>query len=161
MQESGIFQIIPAVGIYAGTYIVCFISGFFPLVNAELFLVLISINITKAECIPIFILAALGQMTAKLLMFLGGKGVIRLSKKKFEDKINGIVLKMKKWEKKIDIFIFLSAFTGIPPFFVVSIVAGMGQTNILRFFISGLLGRTLRFALVIYFPQLLKDLSLF
>jgi membrane protein YqaA with SNARE-associated domain len=161
MQESGIFQILPAVGIYAGTYIICFISGFFPLVNAEIFLVLISLNVTKAECIPLFMLAALGQMTAKLLMFLGGKGVIKLSKKRFEDKINGIALKMKKWETRIDIFIFLSAFSGIPPFYVVAIVAGMGRTNILRFFISGLLGRTLRFALVIYFPQLLKDLPLF
>jgi membrane protein YqaA with SNARE-associated domain len=158
MDESSILQLLQSVGVFGGTYVVCLVSGFIPVVNAELFLLWISLTIAKTEYIPILLLATAGQMTAKVLMFLSGKGVIHLSKRRYEKKIGSIQEKMKKWENKIDLFIFLSSFTGIPPFYVVSVLSGMMKVNIIRFLIAGTLGRLLRFGLVMYFPQLFKQL---
>ena len=158
MDESSILQLLQSVGVFGGTYVICLVSGFIPIVNAELFLIWISLMISKTEYIPILLLATAGQMTAKILMFLSGKGVINISKKRYEKKIGEIQAKMKKWESKIDIFIFLSSFTGFPPFYVVSVLSGMTHVNIIRFFIAGTLGRLLRFGLVMYFPHLFKQL---
>jgi membrane protein YqaA with SNARE-associated domain len=158
MNESSILQLLTNIGLYGGTYLVCLISGFIPVVNAELFLIWISLTLSKVEYVPILLLATSGQMTAKVLMFLSGKGVIHISKKRYEKKIAEIEAKMKKWENKIDIFIFLSAFTGFPPFYVVAVLSGMTRVNLLRFCIAGFLGRALRFGLVMYFPHLFKNL---
>lgn len=158
MDESTILQLLQSIGVFGGTYVICLISGFIPLVNAELFLIWISLMIPKTEYIPILLLATAGQMTAKILMFLSGKGVIHISKKRYEKKIGQIQAKMKKWESKIDFFIFLSAFTGFPPLYVVSVLCGMTKVNIIRFFITATLGRLLRFGIVMYFPQLFKQL---
>jgi len=158
MDESSILKLLSFIGLYSGTYVVCLVSGFIPLVNAELFLIWISLSISKTEYIPILLLASSGQMTAKALMFLSGKGVINISKKRYENKIAQIEEKMKKWESKIYVFIFLSAFTGFPPFYVVAVLSGMTNVNFVRFCIAGMLGRTLRFGLALYFPHLFKQL---
>jgi membrane protein YqaA with SNARE-associated domain len=158
MDESTILQLVQHIGIFGGTYVICLVSGFIPIVNAELFLIWISLVISKAEYIPILLLATAGQMTAKILMFLSGKGVINLSKKRYEKKISEIKAKMKKWESKIGLFIFLSSFSGFPPLYVVSVLSGMSNVNIVRFFIAGTLGRLLRFGLVMYLPHLFKQL---
>ena len=158
MDESTILQLLQNIGVFGGTYVVCLVSGFIPIVNAELFLIWISLMISKTEYLPILLLATAGQMTAKVLMFLSGKGVINISKKRYEKKIGEIEAKMKKWESKIDVFIFLSAFTGFPPFYVVAVLSGMTNVNLVRFCIAGFLGRALRFGLVMYFPQLFKQL---
>ncbi len=158
MDESSILQLLSVIGLYGGTYIVCLISGFIPIVNAELFLIWISLTISEAEYIRVLLLATSGQMTAKVLMFLSGKGVVNISKKRHENKLAQIEEKMKKWESKIDIFLFLSAFTGFPPFYVVAVLSGMTNVNFVRFCIAGFLGRALRFGLVMYFPHLFKQL---
>jgi membrane protein YqaA with SNARE-associated domain len=158
MDESSILQLLQNIGIFGGTYVVCLVSGFIPIVNAELFLIWISLMLSRTEYVPILLLATSGQMTAKVLMFLSGKGVIHISKKRYENKIAAIEAKMKKWKNKIDIFIFLSAFTGFPPFYVVAVLSGMTKVNLLRFCIAGFLGRALRFGLVMYFPHLFKQL---
>lgn len=153
------FGILSNYGLYAGTYIFCVISGLVPVVNAELFLILISSTVTNSTFLPIVLLASFGQMTAKVILFLSGKGILKVSLKKYENKLQETMLKMQKWESKVDVFIFLSAFTGFPPLYLVTIAAGMTQHNFLRFFISGFLGRVLRFGLVMLFPQFFKRLA--
>lgn len=151
-------QLLPVLGLYTGTYLFCFMSGFIPVLNAELFLVGLSLTLSKPESVLVLLLASTGQMTAKAILYLSGKGVLRFSKKRYENKIAEIEAKMEKWESKIDFFIFLSAFTGLPPFYLVVILSGIMNVNFIRFCISGLLGRTLRFGLVMFFPHLFKSL---
>jgi len=150
-------SILSQFGIYAGTYVFCVISGFVPVVNAELFLIIVSSTISKELFFPVLILAAAGQMTAKSIMFLGGKGIIKISTQKYQGKIEQVHRKLAEWKSKTDIFIFLSAFTGFPPFYIVALAAGTVKINFLRFFIAGLAGRFLRFGLAMLFPQLFKE----
>jgi len=106
---------------------------------------------------PVLLLATLGQMTSKALIFLSGKGILKLlSQKRYEKKINETKEKMKKWESRIDIFVFLSALTGFLPFYVTTIVMGTVNHNFLRFFIAGFSSRIIRFGILILFPQLFR-----
>ena len=158
MEESFINSIVSDYGVYAGTYIICLISGFVPVVNAEIFLIFVSTLLTKQLLFPVLLLATIGQMTAKAILFMSGMGILKLSLKRYENKIGKIEAKMHRWGSKNDVFIFLSSFTGFPPFYIVTIVAGMLRHNFFRFFVSGFTGRLLRFGLIILFPQFFKQL---
>jgi len=160
MEEFNIHNIISNYGLYSGTYIICFISGFVPIVNAEIFLIFVSSLVTKSLFLPVLLLASIGQMTAKAVLFFSGMGVVKISLKRYQSKINETMAKMQKWESKVDLLIFLSAFTGFPPFYIITIVSGIIRHNFFRFFIVGLAGRVLRFGIVMLFPQIYKQLFL-
>ena len=59
----------------------------------------------------------------------------------------------KALENKADVLILLSAAVGFPPFYVVSFVAGALKNHFAKFLVAGLVGRSIRFAAVVYFPQ--------
>lgn len=160
MDDINIHNIISNYGLYSGTYIICFISGFIPIVNAEIFLIIVSSLITKSLFLPVLLLATLGQMTAKTVLFFSGMGVIKLSLKRFENKINDTMVKIKNWGSKVDLLIFISAFTGFPPFYIITIASGMIRHKLYRFFICGFTGRLLRFGIVMLFPQIFEQLFL-
>lgn len=158
MEEISIQSIINNYGLYLGTYVICLISGFVPIVNAEIFLIFVSSLLTKSSFVPVLLLATIGQMMAKAVFYFSGMGVIKISLKRYEKKINDLLRKMQKGESKVDLLIFLSAFTGFPPFYIIPIVAGIIPHNFWRFFISGFTGRLLRFGLFMLFPQFFKQL---
>ncbi len=149
-------EIITKVGLYLATFLVCLVSGFLPLVNAELYLVSISAISSKSVALPVILLSTSGQMTAKSIIYLAGRGFLNLPLGKYEKKIEKVRETFAKWQNKIDLLIFMSAFLGFPPFFIVSILAGMQKLNFRRFFIFGFFGRLLRFAITFLFPQLIK-----
>ena len=153
-------NIIGEFGIYAGTLIICFVSGFIPIINTELFLIFLSFTMPPKIIIPVIALAALGQMAAKTILFLSGRGIVKISLKKYQSKMDKVRHKMETWQSKIDVFIFISALTSIPPFYIVSIVAGTIPLSVARFFVVGLSGRFLRFGLIMVFPQFFKEFLL-
>jgi len=152
LEES----LITKVGLHLATFIICLLSGFIPIVNAEIYLITISSFTTKTDCVFIILISTSAQMIAKSIIYLSGRGVLNVSLHKYENKLGKVKEKFKKWENKSFIFIFLSAFTGFPPFLVVSILSGMLTLNFNRFLISGFLGRLLRFSVAVIFPQLIK-----
>ena len=143
--------------IYISTFVLCFISGFLPIVNAELVVIAAAAMSGENMIVPIAILSAVGQMLAKAILYLAGRGVLNIPMGKYEEKLTQWEEKFKNWQGiKTDLFIFLSASVGFPPFYVISILAGMFKLNFLRFFLSGTLGRTVRFGILAFFPQLIK-----
>ena len=156
MFDLGVESFMAQFGIYAGTYLYCFLSGVIPVVNAEIFLILAASMVSKPLLLPVLLLGTLGQMTAKVIIFLTGKGLFKLSYKRYEHKIKATQEKLKKWENKLDLFVFVSALTGFPPFYVTTIVLGTINYNFFRFFIVGFAGRFLRFGILMLFPQLFR-----
>jgi membrane protein YqaA with SNARE-associated domain len=145
-------------GLYLSTYIIAVISGFVPFVNIEVYLVWVAALTPRAQGLPITILATLGQMTAKTLMYLGGAGIIKTTLRKPEEKMAAVRKKFERWKNQTSLFIFLSAFLGVPPFYIVSVVSGALKIKLPRFLITGLVGRFLRFALFVFFPHLIKGI---
>lgn len=158
MDESGFQNLLAQFGVLSGTVVVCFISGFIPVVNAELFLLLVAAMIPKTMFFPVLLLATIGQMTAKSFIYLAGKGVIRLPIKKLEQGISRMEERMETWESGIGTFMFVSAFSGFPPFYLSTFAAGALRLRFNYFLVSGFSGRLLRFGVVMFFPQLFKEL---
>ena len=147
-------ELIGKVGVYAASFVVGFVSGLVPFVNSELYLVAVSPMVARHSLLPIALLSAAGQMVAKTILFYAGRGVFNINMGKIEKKIEAVQKKFQDWENKVDALILLSAFVGLPPFYVVSVVAGALKLHYIRFLVAGIVGRSARFVVIIYFPQL-------
>lgn len=151
-------QMVGQYGLYLSTYSIAVISGFVPVVNIEVYLVWVAAFTPRSQGLPIAILATLGQMTAKTLMYLGGAGILKITLRKPEEKIAAIQKKFESWKNRTSLFIFLSAFLGVPPFYLVSVASGALKIKLPLFLIAGLTGRFLRFGITVFFPHLIKSI---
>jgi membrane protein YqaA with SNARE-associated domain len=148
-------DLLARVGIYAGSFIVGFVSGLVPFVNAEVFLVAVSPITPRHALLPVAVLCGAGQMCAKTIIFYAGRGVFKINMGKLEGKIEAVQAKFQLWQNKAGALIFLSAVVGMPPFYVVSFVAGALKLSYVKFLATGFPGRCIRFGVIIYFPQLI------
>jgi membrane protein YqaA with SNARE-associated domain len=146
-------------GLYPTVYGVCVVSGFVPAVNAEIFLLLVMSTVQGAQPLPIALAATCGQMTAKSTIYAAGLGVIRLSTARFKSRLEPVRNHMLHHRLGIFAIMFLSALTGLPPYYVVSFAAGLLKTPFPPFFLAGFLGRFLRFAAFAAFPELVRRLT--
>ncbi|MBU8869543.1 MAG: VTT domain-containing protein [Gemmatimonadales bacterium] len=143
--------------IYISTFILCFLSGFIPVVNAEAIVIGVAAMSGNNTIWQIALVSAFGQMLAKGILFFVGRGAIKIPMGKYEAKLAEAEKKFEKWQGKSDLFVFLSASVGMPPFYIVSILAGVVKLNFFRFFSAGLVGRFIRFGILALFPHLLRS----
>ncbi|MBI4508573.1 MAG: hypothetical protein HY698_02980 [Deltaproteobacteria bacterium] len=149
--------LVAKVGLYLSTYLVCLVSGFVPLVNCELFLIGVAMLVPGLAVIPILLLSTLGQMTAKVAMYFGGKGLVGLSVKQ-RARLEALKEKLSRKPSRLGIITFVSGALGLPPFFLVSILMGSLGLGLGRFLLWGSLGRMLRFAVVLLSPEAVRGL---
>jgi membrane protein YqaA with SNARE-associated domain len=140
----------------AGTFLYCIGSGFIFVMNAELYLLAVSAISPPGAIAPLILAASLGQMVAKSAMYLGGRGVLKLPLGKYQEKMDKVSEKLHRSRAGPGGFVFLSASTGLPPFYLVSILAGTLRLPFLVFFLPGFAGRLIRFGLLVLSPQLAK-----
>jgi membrane protein YqaA with SNARE-associated domain len=149
----GVDELVLRLGLPLATFLYCVASGFIPVVNAEIFLVGAA-ALAPRESLPLLaLIGAAGQMVAKSGMYLGGRGVLRLPSEKRKADLEAVRARLEKWKSR-DLLVFVSAALGLPPFFAISILAGTLKFPFARFLTAGLLGRLLRFALVMAIPAI-------
>ena len=51
-----------------------------------------------------------------------------------------------------------SALVGVPPFYVVSIIAGTMKIKVWQFFSIGFMGRLIRFSILLFLPQIVAGI---
>ncbi len=135
-------------GIYAATYLVCLVSGFIPIINAEVYLASVGALSERAMVFPLVLLGTLGQMTAKTAIFLGGRGLVRLPVARDSERMQIVLAKARSWRGPIEMFVFVSAVVGIPPFYIVSLLGGALKLSVARFIVVGFTGRLIRFLVI-------------
>ncbi len=137
-------------GIYAATYVVCLVGGFIPIVNAELYMASLGAMQERTTLVPLVALGTLGQMTAKTMLFLGGRGLLRLPVARDSERMRIVLAKARAWRGPIELFVFVSAVTGLPPFYIVSLLGGALDLSVARFIAVGFTGRLIRFLAIAF-----------
>ena len=131
-------------------------SAVFPWMNAEIIvLALPAVAHSRLALIGLVVVATAGQMTGKCLVYWAGRGSSRLSSPK-------IVRTLDRWRERFRrsrsspmALVLLSSAVGIPPFFVVTAMAGALKLNFPRFVLAGTIGRLVRFSALVFVPRLL------
>ena len=143
-------SIVAVLGIYAGTLAVGVLSGLIPVVNGELYLIGV-VLLTKQlwPAIVLALLVAVGQMIAKFVLYKAANSASALGKdSKLGRKIENARAKVEKWKDKPLAVTFVSAITGLPPFYIVTLLAGMLGVRFRTFMILGIVGRVVRFVAI-------------
>lgn len=139
---------------YISTFFFCVASGFIPVMNAEVYLASISTLLLKSDVGFIALISSFAQMLAKSVIYFGARGILILPLKK--NGLDKVRRKFERWKHGSFTFILVSASFGLPPFYIVSILAGIVKIRFWLFFLSGFIGRFLRFTVILMFPQLIK-----
>ena len=137
--------------LYTATFLVAFLGGVIPFViNVELYLLAVA-ALTRASPVAIVGLAASGQMLAKYLLYLAGKGALksRSIRWKTRDRAAGT---FEKYRSHSLALVGFSSTTGFPPFYAISLLAGAARLPLASFMIIGTLGRIVRFGAVYLAP---------
>ncbi len=138
------------------TFGVCLVSALFPLVNAETYLIALGVATDPAGLWLIAFTAGLGQTVGKVIWYEVGRRSLTWSvtrRKLSNPKAQQL---RKVWHDRLDArpvvsgaVLFLAATVGLPPLFVMAVVAGQLELNRVGFTVIVLIGRTLRFAAVL------------
>ena len=133
-----------------------FTSALVPLVNLEAYL---GVRGSVGGMDSVWVLglvAASGQMAGKLVWYYLGANSLswgwvrrRIDTPKAQERLD-------KWRSRTHErpwfaggLVFLSAFSGFPPFAILAVLAGQLRMSLTLFFVLGLLGRWLRFTAVL------------
>jgi membrane protein YqaA with SNARE-associated domain len=140
------------------TFLGCLMGSFVPLVNTEL-VVLSAMAVAPPELIlPILMIAVITQMAAKSVLYCAGSGLLRVPPGRFGDRLHAALGHAQKWQKAGSLFLFTSASTGFPPFYLTSVASGAMKVSFPRFFAIGFAGRLLRFSALMLLPYVLRSL---
>lgn len=137
-------------------YALTIASAVFPWVNAEVIVLsLPALAPSRSALLLLTLVATAGQMTGKsVLYWTGRKSLTFLSHRR-----TGRIL--QKWTDRLEarpvkavLFVLLSALTGLPPFYVMTVVAGALKMNFPTYLAVGTAGRLVRFGALVTIPQL-------
>lgn len=141
------------------TFAYCVGSGFVPLMNAEAYLIAVSAASAPVVLVPLILAATAGQMVAKSLMYLAGRGILKIPLGRYRGHLDTAGRKLSESRLGAAPFVGLSGLVGLPPFYLTSILAGALRLHFFWVFLApGTGGRMVRFGLVALFPQVIKSL---
>jgi membrane protein YqaA with SNARE-associated domain len=139
-------SIVQALGIYAATLVVGVLSGLIPIVNGELFLIgVILATDDPPVALAVAVLMAVGQMIAKIILYKAACKATDLGRGRFAAKLQAARERTEKWKNKPLSVTFISAIFGLPPFYIVTLVAGILKVRFISFLWLGIVGRVIRF----------------
>jgi membrane protein YqaA with SNARE-associated domain len=141
-----------------GTYLYCVAAGFIPVMQTDVYLMAVSTASPPAAVVPLIVAGTLGELSAKSAMYLAGRGVLSLPIGKHRERLDAASKKLQASKMGPGGFILLSGSAGLPPFYIVSILAGTLKIPFPVFFVPGMVGRLVRFGALVLFPQLGKGI---
>jgi membrane protein YqaA with SNARE-associated domain len=148
----------PNLAILLSTMVGCFVGSLVPVVNTELVVLAAAAAAPPELALALVLVASSTQMVAKSLLYLGGSGLVRLPNGWMGRHVAKALAGAQTRQAASSALLFASASTGFPPFYVMSVASGALRIDFGRFFVLGLLGRTLRFAVLVAFPVVLESL---
>jgi membrane protein YqaA with SNARE-associated domain len=134
-------------------FVLSLVSGVFPIVSLEAGLLVLAVALPAAETLPLAASAATGQILANGLLYATGLKLPRGSSGT-STRVEALRARLERSETAGQGLLLLSAVVGIPPFCLISVVAGALRMPVGRFLLMGWAGQLVRFAAVLVLPRL-------
>ena len=142
-----------------------FASALVPLINIEAYLS-VRAAVASMQGVWLFsLVAAVGQMIGKIIWYYLGASALNWGWVRRKVEKPKTAARLETWRARTHErpvltggLIFVSAFTGFPPFAILSVLAGQLRMSLTLFLVIGLVGRWLRFAAVLGGAAWLSDL---
>lgn len=145
-----------------GIFVLALVSAFVPFASIEVALILAAATSTSSALLACQVIAAAaGQMIGKSCFFLGGRTVSvgywrrrNARAPRRQRRLGAVIDGAARHRAAAFTTVLAAAITGLPPFALVSALAGAWRLRLSSFFMLGFTGRTLRFAGVLLIPTI-------
>ena len=148
-------DIIAHVGIYGAAFVIGMISSIVPLISAEVFVAVTCVTVTRqpVDVAVVGVLVAIGQMVMKVPMYYGSRGAGKLVRPAPDGRIARALrwverTAIDRWRAYPTALTFVSASTGVPPFYALVLLAGAIEMPAIKFMTVGMIGRLIRFVTI-------------
>ena len=142
-------------GLLLSCYFLSFLSALLPWVNGEVLLLsLAALTPSPFYLAGLVLLASAGQMTGKCILYWTGRGTITMKGGRIGKALNAWKGRFERSPSKSMGLVFVSAISGIPPFYVITLLSGAFRLHFGRFMAVGACGRLLHFGILVLIPQL-------
>lgn len=146
-------------GAYVTLAVVSFVSAIFPVVNAELAMVGLVAALPNPNLLPLVAVATGAQMAGKSMMYWLGRRGGRLTTGRY-------ARAMERWGHRfrgsswgVGALVFVSSVSGLPPFYLISTLAGAFRTSFASFLVVGSAGRFVHFTALGLFPAAIRSIG--
>jgi len=138
------------------TFATCVVSALVPLVNAEAYLVAVSLTSSTAGLWALAFVGGLGQTVGKIVWYEAARRSLswRWVRRRLEKPERQETL--LRWRHRFAerpwlpmSVLFASASVGLPPLLIIAVLAGQLHLSRIGFALTVLVGRTLRFAAIL------------
>jgi len=146
-----------------GTFLFSVASALIPVLNVEIYLA--ALPNVEDRAFEFAVVAGSGQTIGKILWFYAGIHSMKVSWLKRKMETEKWQASYQKWHQRIvgrpvlaGTITFVSAFSGFPPLAIIAVLAGSLRMNLPLFIGTTLVGRILRFWLVLEGAEWVKNL---
>ncbi len=132
-----------------GAFLSNILSGFFPLVNAELVVVTAALLVTSDAYVPLLLACVCGRMLAKCCLY----GLARWAPQRLPQRARTVIARLEKqWKERrgAGLVVMASAGVGVPPFYLITLAAGAFRLSPGLFAAAGTAGTLARFAVLVW-----------
>lgn len=143
--------------VWLTTFGVAVLSAVIPLINIEIYLLGASALAPREFVIPLVVAGTLGQVIGKIALYYAGSGALRIPGKRLQAALQKMNTQMQERPHMGGALVFVSATLGLPPYYVVTLAAGAARLNLPMFLGVSLVGRLIRFSIVVAVPQLARE----
>jgi membrane protein YqaA with SNARE-associated domain len=130
-------------------------SALLPLINIEAILA-VAVSRSPEAMWGLVVAATVGQMLGKIIWYWGGMNLDRASWVHRQLQKPKVEASLRRWHERAEGrpwftagLLLVSAAVGVPPYAVTAVLAGMLRVPFWIFFVTGLVGRGLRFWAVV------------
>jgi membrane protein YqaA with SNARE-associated domain len=151
----GAWHEVSAAGLYGLCFALSIVSALVPWVNGEVLLLSFSaLARSPFDLGCLVLLASAGQMAGKCALYWAGRGALRL---RFDCAGRVVASWRERFisspSKHLSL-VFVSSALGIPPFYVITVLAGAFRIGFGQFVGVGMCGRLVRFGTLVFIPRL-------
>lgn len=139
----------------AGCFALTVVSAIVPWVNAEVIVLsLPALAPSRAGLALLVLVATAGQMTGKLAVYWAGRGGSAAPSARVARALDRWRPRLAGSPRRAAAFVVLSSASGIPPFYVTTLLAGALRMELAPFMAAGTCGRLIRFGALVLVPDL-------
>jgi membrane protein YqaA with SNARE-associated domain len=130
------------------------VSAIIPWVNAEVIVLSLPAFAASREALfGLVLVATAGQMTGKCVLYWAGRGSDRILPQRANRAVTRWRDRLATRPAKTAALVLLSSIVGLPPSYVMTLVAGALRMNFAVYLAVGTAGRLIRFGALIMLPQ--------
>jgi membrane protein YqaA with SNARE-associated domain len=131
-------------------------SAVLPWLNAEVIVLsLPAVAPSRTALALLVVIATVGQMTGKCVVYWVGRRGNRVIPGRAGMALERMKERLAARPSKAAALVLVSSLVGLPPFFLVTFVAGAMKMNFVTFLTAGMMGRLVRFGALVMVPQLM------